>query len=425
MTRRALLAVVLVAAGFFWGLLVHRNHVFPYLLIRQVTWKLKLFEQPRLSLTPRTRRSSQETARDRLDALGYLQTTLVDSDEEQTGVVLIDRKKSSPGLNLYKEIGTREAYLIDQDGLEVHTWRFDPGDSVQWIHAELLPDNGAIIGIGKDESVFRLSVDSKLEWRTHVRAHHDLQVRPDGTIWALTRRHAKWPERYGDRTILEDCITILSPEGEVVDEFSLLEAFRGSPYEYLMPEVADFDPRFSFDIQHANHIEVFDGVLADQSPLFSEGNLLVSFRTINTIAILDGKTREVLWLWGPTNLAVQHHPRLLDNGHILVFDNGFEESRVLEIELPQGKIAWEYVEGPEFHSSWGGAVQRLPNGNTLITNTHYGEVFETTPAGEIVWRFINPRVDDGSTLPTPTGLNGRWNIWRMTRYDEAELPFLN
>ena len=36
------------------------------------------------------------------------------------------------------------------------------------------------------------------------------------------------------------------------------------------------------------------------------------------------------------------------------------------------------------------AAQRLPNGNTLITESHCGRLFEVTRDGEIVWEFINP-----------------------------------
>ncbi len=55
-------------------------------------------------------------------------------------------------------------------------------------------------------------------------------------------------------------------------------------------------------------------------------------------------------------------------------------------------MLWSYApERPEdFHSEWCGGVQRLANGNTLITETNNGRAFEVTPGGEIVWEFINP-----------------------------------
>lgn len=420
MMLRVIVAFCLVVGGFAWGALVHRNRVFPYQWIRQAVWAAGLVEPARAVVVPRSRR----TAQDRLMDLGYLQTTPVAAGDDRAGVVLNNREKAAAGLNLYKEVGSRDAWLIDNNGLEVHKWSFDPGAGKEWVHAELLPDDGTIIGIVKDDSIFRMSVDSELEWRTDVRGHHDLQVREDGSIWALTRRNGFWPERYGDQTITEDFITVFSPSGEVRDEFSLLDPFKDPDFAYLMPVLEEDGFDFAFDILHTNHVEVFDGTQADQSPLFREGNVLVSFRTINSIAILHGDTHEILWLWGPTNVAVQHHPRLLENGRILLFDNGFEESRILEIEMPQGEVVWSYSEGTDFHSVWGGSAQRLHNGNTLVTASAIGEAFEVTTDGEVVWRFVNPRVDDGSLPPMATTPDGRWNIWRMTRYRQEELPFL-
>jgi hypothetical protein len=37
-----------------------------------------------------------------------------------------------------------------------------------------------------------------------------------------------------------------------------------------------------------------------------------------------------------------------------------------------------------------GTVQRLPNGNTVVTESEAGRAFEVTPAGEVVWRFDSP-----------------------------------
>jgi hypothetical protein len=37
-----------------------------------------------------------------------------------------------------------------------------------------------------------------------------------------------------------------------------------------------------------------------------------------------------------------------------------------------------------------GAVQRLPNGNTLVTESEGGRVIEVTRDGEIVWEFHTP-----------------------------------
>jgi len=54
-------------------------------------------------------------------------------------------------------------------------------------------------------------------------------------------------------------------------------------------------------------------------------------------------------------------------------------------------IVWEYKgdEKNKFFSLASGSCQRLPNGNTLITESDRGRVFEVTPQGQIVWEYVN------------------------------------
>ena len=105
---------------------------------------------------------------------------------------------------------------------------------------------------------------------------------------------------------------------------------------------------------------------------------------------MDPSTQRIVWLRGPGNLTVQHHPRLLDNG--------VEASRVIEVDPLSWKIVWSYaVDG--FFSEKRGSVQRLPNGNMLITESDPGYAMEVDIEGRVVWEFANPDVDDeGKTL---------------------------
>jgi outer membrane protein assembly factor BamB len=89
----------------------------------------------------------------------------------------------------------------------------------------------------------------------------------------------------------------------------------------------------------------------------------------------------------------------LKNNNILIFDNGSAaeraHSRVIEVDPVTKKIVWEYKSDPpaKFFARVMGAAQRLPNGNTLITASDSGYVFEVTRAGETVWEFYNPELD--------------------------------
>jgi hypothetical protein len=71
--------------------------------------------------------------------------------------------------------------------------------------------------------------------------------------------------------------------------------------------------------------------------------------------------------------------------------------------------------GRDFYSVWGGSSQRLPNVNTLITQSAVGYAFEVTPEGDVVWEFASPVVDEEGR---------RANVWRMTRYSPGHLRFL-
>jgi hypothetical protein len=88
---------------------------------------------------------------------------------------------------------------------------------------------------------------------------------------------------------------------------------------------------------------------------------------------------------------------------MLLFDNnpGYPYSRVVEFDPFTQHVLWEYRgnEQRPFYSRVGGSCQRLPGGNTLITESTAGRAFEVTPQGEIVWEFLSPhRVGDNDEL---------------------------
>jgi hypothetical protein len=47
-------------------------------------------------------------------------------------------------------------------------------------------------------------------------------------------------------------------------------------------------------------------------------------------------------------------------------------------------------------------AERQPNGNTLVCYGTHGVIEEVTPAGEIVWKYVNPVVNAGPVLQGQT-----------------------
>ena len=74
----------------------------------------------------------------------------------------------------------------------------------------------------------------------------------------------------------------------------------------------------------------------------------------------------------------------------------------------EGEITWSYQAYPEstWYAPFMSSVERLPNGNSLITNSHNMRIFEITPDGEVVMDFVLEHL-----LPEELGQSGG-RIWR-------------
>lgn len=355
----------------------------------------------------REARSALET----VQSLPYVNSAR-DPHGKASGVLLHDRARAYEGYTLYGPRARAAAFLVDMDGKVAWKWR---SDRTSWHHFALLPDGG-LIALVDDESVDRLDVHSNTSWSTPGNVHHDLWVEGDN-VWVLEREERLEPALHESRPILIDKITQLSLEdGRRIGEIDLLNTLLQSQYSFLVPAIShrEFPGNDAPDLLHSNHVEVFDGTQAHRSAMFRAGNILVSLRNINTILILDPRTRSIEWIWGPSSLTLQHHPTLLTNGNLLVFNNGIKRSSVLELDPIANRVVWKY-EDDTFYSRMRGSVQRLPNGNTLITESDTGHVFEVTAGGERVWELANPDIDD-------EGMRGV--IWRATRFAASEIDFL-
>ena len=78
----------------------------------------------------------------------------------------------------------------------------------------------------------------------------------------------------------------------------------------------------------------------------------------------------------------------------------------------------------DFFAKYISGAQRLPNGNTLICDGAHGTLFEVTPAGKTVWKYVNPSTVKGPLRqgePVPWELQGDMEmpvnqLYRAYRY---------
>ena len=169
---------------------------------------------------------------------------------------------------------------------------------------------------------------------------------------------------------------------------------------------------------------------------FHPDNIIWCGREANITAIVSKKTGEIVWRVGPDYHAGQelkklgwiigqHHAHMIPRGlpgegNILVYDNGGwagygapnpgspaghknairDYSRVLEYDPVTLDIVWQRtpkeaglvqpIDANRFYSPLVSSAQRLPNGNTLITEGSGGRIMEVTRDNELVWEYISP-----------------------------------
>jgi outer membrane protein assembly factor BamB len=139
-----------------------------------------------------------------------------------------------------------------------------------------------------------------------------------------------------------------------------------------------------------------------------DGNYLVSFRNSDMIVKINSQTGNIIWRWGGRNnqfafindvfngFSHQHAVRRLDNGNIILFDNGNlhspQVSRAAEYKLDENNktatLVWQYVPSPSLYGSALGYAQRLANGNTLICFGTAQRIIEVDMSGAKRWELL-------------------------------------
>ena len=316
----------------------------------------------------------------------------------------------------------QSAHLIDLEGRVCHRWQSDQGIG----YAYLLPSGNLLLRTsppedaggaetigGSSGAILELDWDSNVVWEyRNPYLHHDYERLPNGNTLVLLFEllspeltaaiQGGRPTHEDPEQMFGDVVKEIAPDGSVVYEWK--------SWEHLSPEEDSICPlEDRKEWTHGNSLNV--------TP---EGDLIVSYRRISIVGIVDKASGEFRWKWGRGEIDHQHHPTWLDNGKVLIFDNGFHRprssySRVIEVDPSTNEITWEYRGNPaiSFYSQAISSCERLPNGNTLICEGSPGRIFEVTPHKEIVWEYVNPFFVPSGGEEIPELINA---VFRAHRY---------
>jgi len=318
-----------------------------------------------------------------------------------TGLRGFDPDRASRGFTLFSGEGNT-AYLIDLRGEVVHTWQMPHPDGGAYLteqgrlfYSGQIP-NDSYVGRRPYMSGSALEMDwnGKILWEVKHPEHTHNGIRlKNGNVMLICYQPLPQdivPKVSGGRAgtefdngkMLADYLVEMTTDGRIVWQWRSWEHL--DPVKDVITAVQDNRDEWT----HGNSI--FE---------MADGNILLSFRHISTVVMINRQTGAIYWKLGAPPLSGQHAPYILANGNMLLFDNGphrldasFPFSRILEIDPATKNIVWKYQEArtSNFFSPRISNAQRLPNGNTLINEGLFGRFFEVTPQGDVVWEYVNP-----------------------------------
>ena len=347
---------------------------------------------------------------------------MIKFDEKLSGAHIHDKKKVSKGYVLY------EGKLIDEKGKVIRDWNFK--------YLGVLDEQGDYYAqeFYESEEFGKFSFDGKPLWKKKVPIHHEIVLLDEKLVTFTKEMH-----RYKGRNVDFCVIVEYDKNGKELSRWSTWEHLKeiqkfhkplelDRPKVFFLPETAKRKDKTpwggNYDYYRLNALQVIpENDLGKTDKRFQEGNWLISFRHGSMIFILDKDSKKIVWkcIFDDVvgNIEGQHNPQMLENGRMLIFDNGRyrEWSRVIEINPVDYKILWEYKDKDFFTTSEGNA-QRLENGNTLICESEKGRVFEIDKNKKLVWEFFHPEIQNSKNSLHPESFGTRQWIYRAKKYDK-------
>ncbi len=324
------------------------------------------------------------------------------------------------------------AWIVDRKGEVVHHWKscsdvwsnLSKVTTVPGVSGKISPaglhlfPNGDLLATFHGHNTFpfaigiaRFDKNSNLLWKQEVFAHHSFSVAEDGKIYVPSLEVVDSPIQIAKTDsliesnsgkIYRDLILVLSDSGEVLDRFSVLDAlFESGLHGNLLRLNAS--TLTADDPTHLNDVQVIRQSEAACLPGIAEGDLLVSMRNINTVGILDSRTRRFKWVSSGT-LVGQHSPRVYKKGIIAVDNLGGDRqlggTQLVHVNhatgIPETLFPREGIAMPDLcRTANSGHLELHQNGRlALFSVSHEGAIWEVDlETGKVEWEYIYAEPD--------------------------------
>jgi hypothetical protein len=330
------------------------------------------------------------------DVVPELTVSRPEPGEVQPGVTLFNvnlRMPNPPGLTMaVDEIGQTVFFMLKSTGrLGVIELTMSGRLAMLRFHR-----------MGRGLAAFEENLDGLVLWRSPAdrdyAPHHDVNALPDGSPFLLLHDpfvDSAGEDRRGDRLLVLDRQTRDELwDWRTQDHYAHTDGVADNPANWTHGNAVLYNPADNsvyYSAKHFSRISRID---------FATGQIVYNMGQ----DMPSGDTT-----FGDGLFYHQHAPEMLPNGNMLIFDNGNDRvpkhSRAVEVAFddPDNPTAvteaWSYWLTDEYgfplFSGFGGDVDRLPNGNTLMTATARLQLLEVDAAGRLLWKL------EPATSPPP------------------------
>ena len=288
------------------------------------------------------------------------------------------------------------AILLNADGEVINVWSITQND-LTWPHRPdklILPhgldvtrSGSIIVAYDAGSSLTKYDYCGRKLWQVAGGFHHSVDLYGEKSLWS-------WGNTDPDRLFGLQLIQLSVADGAVLRRFTINDIIRANPdIDIFGIRQTDAEEGSAWTDQpfHPNDIEPLPKELARHYPDFEAGDLLVSFRSLNLVFVVDPESLKVKW-WSFGLTRRQHDPDWNARGTITVFNNNMHRrySSIVEIDPTHGQHR-ALVDGKayDFYSWHLGEHQVLPNGDVLITSPDQGRIFEVAPDKSVTFDFRN------------------------------------
>ncbi|MDB9978962.1 arylsulfotransferase family protein [Candidatus Pelagibacter sp.] len=214
------------------------------------------------------------------------------------------------------------------------------GNLHKWPHGLIISDDNKIYyNFDGGNSLVKKDICGDRIWDIKGKFHHLMSINDSNNyLWALKKNY------FGASDYAESFVKIKSDNGEILDSFNVNDLIiANSPNDYFSIKQRDLSSVWEYEPFHFNDIDVLNKKFSIYFNEFSEGDLMISSRSLNMVFIIDPRNLKVKDLiFGKFR---RQHDADWNKGYITIYDNQTEwgndkryaDSRIVKIDYNNNK----------------------------------------------------------------------------------------